>query len=222
MMLPLRPPAVGISHMSRVGCMCTQTLFAVILAGSMLGSWGCDGDGGGGVIMPPPGIAASFTSSGTASAPDRVRFTAGSIQGDMAVVHVSIGGPTTSSDIYSFAFDVVLGSSSVATYVSGSATAGDALVPSAGQGVIVEAEASSQAPNRVVVGVTKSGGGLGNGVAAGEATIVRLTFRVLTRGTTTLSLEGAPGGQGPVALDSTGAVIGSIGFDAAPASLSGS
>ena len=176
---------------------------------------GCGGGGGGdGGMMPAP-IVASFSGSGTASAPDVVRLT-GSPSGNTVVVRVVVGGPTTSSDLYSFAFDLVLGDASVATYVAGSAAFGTALTLSGGQTSAVEATLQG---NRVVVGVTKLGGGSGNAVAT-EQTVVSLTFRLLKAGSTTLTIEGAPGGS-PACLDSAGVAIPSIVFDAAPATLSG-
>jgi len=176
---------------------------------------GCGGGGGGdGGMMPAP-IVASFSGSGTASAPDVVRLT-GSPSGNTVVVRVVVGGPTTSSDLYSFAFDLVLGDASVATYVAGSAAFGTALTLSGGQTSDVEATLQG---NRVVVGVTKLGGGSGNAVAT-EQTVVSLTFRLLKAGSTTLTIEGAPGGS-PACLDSAGVAIPSIVFDAAPATLSG-
>ena len=169
-------------------------------------------------MMPAP-IVASFSGSGTASAPDVVRLT-GSPSGNTVVVRVVVGGPTTSSDLYSFAFDLVLGDASVATYVAGSAAFGTALTLSGGQTSAVEATLQG---NRVVVGVTKQQGvsnsGAGNGVPS-EQTVVSLTFRLLKAGSTTLTIEGAPGGS-PACLDSSGAAIPSIVFDAAPATLSG-
>jgi hypothetical protein len=161
-------------------------------------------------------INAAFTGSGSASAPDFVRLT-GVAAGNTVVVSVKITGPTTSSDLYAFAFDLVIGNASVAQYVPGSVVAGAALVDG-GQGV--EALASQQG-NRVVVGVTKLGDVSGNPIGAGEETVVSLTFRVLVAGSTTLSIQGTSGGS-PVCLDSDLNVIGSITFDSASATLSGS
>jgi hypothetical protein len=85
---------------------------------------------------------------------------------------------------------------------------------------------ATQSGGRVIVGVTKLGGGPGNGVGAAEAGIVRLTFKVVNVGTSMISFSGSitssnPTGQ-PVALDSGGAPIGSVIFDSSPATISGS
>jgi hypothetical protein len=190
------------------------SIVAMVVVPMALPGCGGGGDGDGG-MMPAP-IVAGFGTSGTASAPDLVRLT-GSPSGDTVVVRVVVGGPTTSSDLYSFAFDLVLGDTSVATYVAGSATFGTALTLSGGQTSSVQATLQG---NRVVIGVSKLGGGSGNAVPT-EQTVVSLTFRVLKAGSTTLTFEGAPPSGSPACLDSSGAVIPSIVFDAAPATLSG-
>jgi hypothetical protein len=180
------------------------------------GSGGGGGDSGGGVIQPP-GLTASFLDSGTAAAANLVRTT-GSSDGDLVVVGVIIGGPTISTDLYSFAFDLTLGDATVAEYVAGSASVGTALTASGSQTLHVLA---TQQGNRVTVGVTKLGGGSGNGLTqSGEFAVVELTFRLLQPGTTTLTIEGSPGAD-PSALDSTGGIIASVSFDAASATLIG-
>lgn len=190
------------------------SIVAMVLAPMALP--GCGGGGGGdGGMMPAP-VVARFTGTSAASAPNLVRLT-GSPSGNTVVVRVVVGGPTTSSDLYSFAFDLVLGDTSVATYVAGSATFGTALTLSGGQTSDVEATLQG---NRVVVGVTKLGGGAGNGVAT-EQTVVTLTFRVLKAGSTTLTFAGAPPSGSPACLDSNLATIPSIAFDAGSATLSG-
>jgi hypothetical protein len=166
----------------------------------------------------PPAITASFTGTGTGTAADFARLTGGSASGDTVTVNVVIGGPTTSSDLYSFAFDLVLGDTTVAQYVSSSVTAGTALTVVGLQSV--EALASTSG-SRVVVGVSKTNGGGGNGIPMGEPVVVSLTFRLLKTGSTTLAIAGAPGGS-PECLDSLGIAIPSITFDAGNATLTGS
>jgi hypothetical protein len=190
------------------------SIVAMVVVPVALPGCGGGGDGDGGMIPAP--IVAGFATSGTSSAPDLVRLT-GSPSGNTVVVRVVVGGPTTSSDLYAFAFDVVIGDTGVATLVAGSATFGSALTLSGGQ--TSEALATLQG-NRVVVGVTKLGGGSGNAVPT-EQTVVSLTFRILRAGSTTLTFSGAPPSGNPQCLDSTGAAIPSIVFDAAPATLSG-
>jgi len=136
----------------------------------------------------------------------------------MVTIQVMIGAPTSSSDLYSFAFDLVLGDETVAEYVGGSATAGTALTTSGGQSLQVLA---SQQGDRVAMGVTKLGGGAGNAVTGtGEVLVAEFTFRLLKAGTTSLSIEGAPGND-PAALDSGGSDIASVTFDDADATLIG-
>jgi hypothetical protein len=191
----------------------TALLAMVSLLPACGGGGGGGGNGGG-------GLTASFAGSGTASAANLVRLTGGAVAGTTVTINVVLAGPTTSSDIYSYAFDLALGDTTVAQYVTGSATAGPMFSPGAGQGVSAVA---SQIGDRVVVGVTLTGGGAGSGdgVAAGEPIIVSLTFRVLKAGTSSLSFAGAPSPT-PAALDSNGATIGSITFDGTAASISGS
>lgn len=189
-------------------------LSALVLLPCLACSGGSDGDSG---------ISASFTPSGTAAAPDRVRLRQGSAAGDTVTLQVALSGPTTSSDIYSFAFDLVLSDASVARYVPGSATIGNALIPTGSQGTTLGV---SQSGNRVVVGVSKTVGGAGNGVGAIEATVVSLVFELLRGGSTTVTFAGSPANpqnptNDPAALDSNLAVIASIDFDAAAGTLTG-
>lgn len=184
-----------------------------LLAGCGGGSSGGDDDGG-----TPGGVAASFTSSGTSAATGLVRLSGGSASGDTLTVAVVVNGPTTDADVYSFAFDVVLEDTTIARFVGGSAVAGTALTPDAGQGLQVLAE---QIGDRVVVGVTKTGGGAGDDLANGTAEVVRLSFKVLKAGQSAVYLAGAPGGSGPSALDSDGQAVGAISFDLADAYLVG-
>ena len=170
------------------------------------------------VIIDPPTPLGQFQSSSTPPAANRVYLVGGASSGDLVTVNVAIGGATTSTDLYSFAFDLVLGDPTVAQFVSGSADFGNALTLGAGQSYSVLA---SQSGDRVIVGVSKTGGGPGNGVSVSEAVVLDLTFRVLKAGTTSIGLAGPPGGSGPVALDSGGATIGSIQFDASSAWISG-
>jgi hypothetical protein len=185
---------------------------------------------GGGSSSDPttPAFTAQFTPSGTPAAANLVRMTQAVLDRDLVRINVVIGGPTSSSDLYSFAFDLVLSDATVASYVPGSAQAGTALQPSAGQSISVLANPDSDRPNRVVVGVTKVGGGPGNGVAGGEPTVVSLVFRVLRRDITSITFGGSssdPTNQNfnPVVLNSADpqGVISSVDFDSAPVRLAG-
>jgi len=194
----------------------TPSVVSVLLLLATLAT-GCGSGGGADLGILPAGLSASFSDSGTAAAADGIRIS-GSPTDDLVHVEVSIGGPTTSADLYSFAFDLILGDSTVAEYVTGSATAGTALTTDAGQAVQVLA---TRQADRITIGVTKLGGGTGNGITGtGESTVVGLTFRVLRVGTTTLTIEGSPGTD-PAALDSSGDEIGSVTFDTVAATLLG-
>lgn len=174
---------------------------------------GCNGGGGGGVVVSP---VATFDASGTPAAPDLVRLDGVAI-GDMVVLTAVIGGPSTSSDLYSLDLLLRLSDPTLVQYIPQSAIFGDAFTLS---GVQTGAALAAQNGAFVTVGATKAGGGAGNGVAAGEHVIVQLTFRVLRRGTTTISIVGAPDAS-PAVLDSTGATVASVHFDLASASISG-
>jgi hypothetical protein len=165
------------------------------------------------------GLQASFTGSGTSPVANLVYLRGGTVSGDTVTVEVVIVGPTTSQDLYSFVFDLVLGDPTVAAYQPGTAVFGTALTIGAGQGQLVQAV---QNGDRVVCGVTKTGGGAGNGVGNLQATTLSLVFTALKSGTTTLTLAGPPNGTDPEALDSNGAEIGSITFDTTAAHISGS
>ena len=187
------------------------------------------GCGGGSSSSDPiqPAVSAQFTPSGTASAPNLVRMTQAVVDRDVVRINVVLGGQTSSTDIYSFAFDLVLSDATVASYVAGSAQAGTALQPSGSQSIAVFANPDSARPNRVVVGVSKVGGGAGNGVSASEAIVVSLVFRVLRRDVTSIAFGGSSSNPTspnfePVALNSSNAVISSIDFDPAPVRLTGS
>lgn len=199
-------------------------LISILAALLPLGSCGSGGGNGGDDGDPiPDSLGAAFSGSGMAAAPNRVRLTAGTTSGDTVAVKVAISGQTTSSDIYSFAFDLLLEDPTVAVYLNNTADFGTALILGSGQGHSVLA---SENGDRVVVGVTKTGGGSGNGIGTGEKTIVTLTFRVLKEGATGVRIVGSPGNpqnptNNPAALDSTGAVIGTITFDSAAAQIRG-
>jgi hypothetical protein len=145
----------------------------------------CGGSSSGGSSPTPP-VTCGFTSSNAAAAADLVRFTdTVVVASNLCTVQVAIGGATTDSNYYAFAFDVEISDSTVAQFVSGSDTAGNFLTGT------VDAQAT-QSGSRVVVGVSKSGQVAGNGTANAEDLVVSLTFRVLKAGTATLSFQGSP------------------------------
>ncbi len=188
----------------------TTSLFAVALAIT----FGCGGGGG------PAGVTGTFTGSGTAEAANLVRLRAGTADKDIVGVEAVIGGATTSSDLYAFAFDIVLGDSNVARYVQGSATFGSALTLAGGQ---TSSAQVSQVANHLIIGVSKLGGGAGNGVPAGESVVLGFKLQVLKAGVTTLAFAGSSSPQnptsGPAALDHDLSVVSSVRFDAPAATV---
>jgi hypothetical protein len=186
--------------------------YLVILA--LLGLLGasCGGGGGDGNVVNP-GLSVRFTDSGTPSAQDLVRLT-GTPTGGRVAIQVVLAGPTTSDDVASFAFDVAIGDPSVLAFGDVQAVAGPAL---ATPGCLDPTVLARQRGDRVVVGVAKLGCA-GNGLPAGEQTIVTLSFRALQPGTSTLTLAGSPAIPGspagePAAFDSGTVKIDSIRFD---------
>jgi hypothetical protein len=178
-----------------------------------LGS-GIAGCGGGDNGVTP--ISASFVESGTAAGPDVVRITGTSV-GSIVKIDLSIGGPTSSDDLFAFVFDLQVEDESVVELVDGSATAGAALDPDYTQQIELLVV---QTGNRIKVGITKRGASNGNGVSEGEALILSLRLRVLRRESVRMTIAGSPP-NGPAALDSTGATIPSVWFDSRAAVISG-
>ena len=180
---------------------------------------GCDGAEENGAS----GFTAGFIASGTLPEIGRVRIEKSFSTDRRVDLRVVIDGPDTSLDLYAFAFDLVLSNPAVAKFVEGSASAGDALQAFAGQDVSVIA---TQNGSRVVVGVTKNGGPPGNGVASAKATVVNLSFDILSAGTCALAFSGSPGNpQNPVldptALNPADAEILEVRFDDLPSYLTG-
>jgi hypothetical protein len=186
---------------------------------SFLGCGGGSSSGGGG------GVGAVFTPSATPGTKDVVKLVEKTKSGARVVVQAVIYGPDVTLDLYTFAFDVTMGDTSVVKFVSGSASipaAGTALVALAGQTLQVIAQPDGTDPKHIVVGVSKLGGGSGNGVSAASAVVVQLTFQVLKVGTTTLTITGNPAAtKPPQALDSGGVPIPAVVFDSVSATIQG-
>lgn len=168
-------------------------------------------------------LSVQFTPSATAATPRLVKIIQKSKSGGRLVVQVVIYGPDTTLDMYSFAFDVKIANPDVLRFVAGSDVAGGALVPFVGQTVdsivgLGTLPGGGADPSTVVVGVSKLGGGVGNGISGASAVVVELTFDARAAGSTGLTLTGSGGNPARV-LDSTGAVIGTINFDAASATV---
>jgi hypothetical protein len=180
---------------------------------------GCGGGGSGDGGVVTPTLTAVFTESSLVELGNRVKLQSASASGANVTLEVTLFGPSTSNDIYGWAFDVVISNPNVVEFVAGSAQAGPMLVPCPGNSLSVQAtQQTANNGTSVVVGVSKLGTCAGNGVAAGSHVVVRLTFRVKAAGTSTLTFGGA---ASPRALDSNLATIGSIEFDAGAATLQG-
>lgn len=193
-----------------------RAFLSLLLMGSTLTVLACGGGGDDGGSAPPP-LTARFTGSGSVATNDLVRLTGGAVSGDTVTVNVVIGGPSTSSDIYSFAIDLILSDPTVARLIGGSAQAGTALTTGMGQTITVLATQDAGQPT-VVVGASHVGGGVGNAIAAGEPIILSLSFEVLKIGTTSLSIAAPPTSA---AIDSLLGTIGSVQFDTAAATIDG-
>jgi hypothetical protein len=179
----------------------------------LLAALACSGGSGG-------SVTATFVPSGTPAAADLVRLRAVGTSGDTVTLEIAVGGPTTTQDLYAVAFDLALGDPDVVRYREGSAELGPLL---GGAAPVL----ASQNGDRIVVGASRTGGGSGTGVAAGESVLLRLELELRRTGTSEIRFAGSPANPqnptaDPAALDSTGAVIPSIGFDTAPALLEGS
>ena len=186
---------------------------ATIVAASLLGCGGGD-DGS--------SYAVTFTPSSTPSAPRLVKLVQKTKSGGRVVVQVVIFGPDAALDMYSFAFDVMIGDSNVLRFVGNSDVAGNALIPTGGQTVesLASVADGGTDPSTVVVGVSKFNGGSGNGISDASAVVVELAFDVRAAGTTSLTLAGS-GGNPPRVFDSNLVPIGSITFDTASATVQG-
>ncbi len=186
-------------------------IFATIAAFAAFG-YGCGGSSN------SSSFSASFTQSATASTPNLIKLVPKGSSSNTLVVDVVIYGPTTSVDLYSFSFDVVIGDPTVLGPVPNSATAGTALTVTGGQTIQALAAPDSSDPSHIVVGVTKVGGGAGNGVAGSSAVVVELAFGFLRAGTSTLAIATTPT---PTVTDHNGTVIGAIAFDSATGGATG-
>jgi hypothetical protein len=176
---------------------------------------GCGGGEGGSSFVPDI-LTGRFVTSSTAAAPNLVRLTGAPGSGDLVAVDVVIGGPTTSSDLYTFAFDMVIGDPTVLDFVDDSGVVGSVLSATGCAGAPVVETGTDLSRSQIVVGVSKLGACPGDGVSGGEPSIVRLTFRVLKEGLSSLSISGSA-----TVLDSAGDPVNSIQFDTAAATIQG-
>lgn len=166
-------------------------------------------------------IGAQFTPSPTPQAPLLVKLVPVASSGALMVVQAVIYGPDTSLDMYAFAFDIKIGDPTIVRYLPGTAAEGNALTAFSGQSIVTNAAVDAADASHVVIGVSKAGGGAGNGIAGAAAIIVQMTFQALKGGTTTLAITGtsATPSQPPTVLDSALAPIAGITFDASAATV---
>lgn len=186
-------------------------LFVLAVMTLALGTLASCGGGGGGDDSGPPPTPPTFTPSSTAPAANLVTITGSSTNNTTLELRVNITGPTTSQDIFGFAFNLLLSDPSVLSV--GTATAGDALSGT-------DSQKSAQATlsgSRIIVGVTKVNQSAGNGVP-GSAVVVRIPLRKVKAGSTTIRFVGSSpstNAADAAAVDSNEAKIASITFDAA-------
>lgn len=196
-----------VSRSCRVECKRRQLVlvFAVCLGLVMTGCGGGNDD-----VF---GLSASLSESGTAAQNNGIRLIEGSTSGDIVTIEV-VCGETDRDDVYGFAFDLVLSDPSVAEYLAGSVEAGDAFPGN----VIATAEQNGE---RIVIGVSQTDQ-TGDPIPGPESVVIRLALKALEAGTTGISFQGSTGSNpttDPAAVDSSGALIGTIVFDAASATI---
>ncbi len=167
--------------------------------------------GGGDEATAPLPERPTFTPTSTPEAPNVVRLSDGvGLRSDQIQIEVTIGGPTTSSDIFSVLFDIAFSDPSLVStldFAAGDVFSGDPLTD------VIVAVGEVDPEGKVAVGISKAGGDVGDGVDADGATIVTIVFTTHHAGSTDLWLEG---GQ---ALDPEGNGIDSVIFDDGEATI---
>jgi hypothetical protein len=174
------------------------TLLLLIAAASLA----CGGGGGGHHSGP------AFTCSESAVGVDTVALVcATKISKDIWQLDVVIGGPTTSTDISGFNFDVVFDSSDL-SYVPGSAVLGT-LLSQGGDDPLLSADPASNDPGRLIVGIHRTNQPQGVGGAGPENLVLSFCLKanMLTAfGPDLVHFENAE------AVDSSGTPIAGITF----------
>jgi hypothetical protein len=183
--------------------------------------------GGSNEVTEPPPSRPTLTPTETPAAPDLVRISGGEgIRSDLVRVDIEIGGPTTSTDIATISFDVVIGDPSMISPASAPGesspfTAGDVFPGVLGTHFLtIGSPQITEGPAGrffVSAGIQKLAVTpdplVGVGVGAGGASVLSITFQTLKTGSTTLKLED------PKVYDSAAQEILSITFDAATATI---
>lgn len=160
-----------------------------------------------------------LTPSTTAAMPGLVKLVPRAASNAAVVLDVVIYGPEPGLDLSGFAFGIAVGDPSLARFMSESSYVQNAIMPGAGQTVLLDVDGTSN-PSLVQVRINEQGGGAGNGIAGASAVVIELAFQVQRAGATTLTLVGLDGAPAK-AINSTGGVIGAVTFDAASAGIQG-
>jgi len=161
-------------------------------------------------------LVGQFTASNTPTAVDLIKLVPQSASGSRVVVQAVVYGPDTGLDMYTFAFDVVIGDPTVLAFVPNSAVAGNALQAFAGQSITAIAGPDGSDATHIVVSVSKLGAGDGNGVEGNSAVAVSLSFEVMKEGSSTLAIATSPA---PGVIDSLGGTIAALTFDSVPGTV---
>jgi len=164
---------------------------------------GCHSGGGG-----HSSSKSVFQCTDSASAKDVVVLLCGQrTQADVWLINMVIGGPTTSTDISGFNFDVVFDPTDL-SYVSGSAALGT-LLTQGGSQPLLAADLASNDPGRLIVGVHRTNPSTGVQGTATQNLILQFSMRanlLSNFGPVPLQFQNAE------AVDSSGAAIGSVTF----------
>jgi hypothetical protein len=162
--------------------------------------------------------AAQFSASTTAPTPGLIKLEQKSRSGARVVIDARIYGPEPDLDLSGFRFGIRVGDADLVRFAPQMTYPQNVLVAGTGQTITIDVNAAD--PALIRIEVEKQGGGAGNGFAAASAIVIELPFDVQSEGSTSLTLSGLDG-HAPQALDSTGAVIATVRFDAASASVRG-
>ena len=144
---------------------------------------GCGGGGGGGGVMTRLHCDGAVTPLA-----DRVVLGCPADGVDSLTIAVRLGGPTTSTDIYGFKFDLVFDPAVV--QFEPPALEG-AFLSQGGASTILEIDAAEGDPGRLVVAISRQGEAAGVQGTAADQVVMTLLFRGVAAGSTTLAFENA-------------------------------
>jgi len=129
---------------------------ALLVSALLLGCGG-GGKGGGSVVTPPPPTPTYRCADSTVATDVVAMNCLTQITQDVWQLEVRIGGPTTSTDIGGFAFDVLFDPTQL-QYVADSARAGPMLFQASADPPLLTAVVLPGDPGRLVVGISRTGG----------------------------------------------------------------